>query len=792
MVDDIRKVCIVGSGVMGSGIAAHLANVGIDVLLLDIVPKDVPSELKGLSPRDRKVRNYIVETNFKRMLEAKPPHLYDKRDARRIELGNLEDDIEKMREADWIIEVVVENLDIKRKVFETISRYRKKKSIVSSNTSGIPLRLLKEGLDEEMRAHMLITHFFNPPRYLRLVELVRTNDTDEDVFKFMYHFIRDRVGKGVVEAKDTPNFIANRIGVYGMMKVLSLLPESSLTIKDIDNIFGKPMGRPKSAVFRTADLVGIDTLYHVANNIYEGCPDDPERDLFRPPEFLKTMIDQKLLGAKAGGGFYKRIKKNGQKKILALDVKKMEYFEPEKRKFPSLSAAKSIDDPSERLKTLLAGEDDAARMAWEVFSSTILYTLKIKDEIANNIVDIDRAMRWGFGWDMGPFESLDAIGLDFFTKRLSETSKPVPDDLKDIEDLYRYENMKKLYFDFTQRDYKPVELDPSSFYFDILKSSKEKLVEKNLSASIYDIDDGIFLLEFHSKMNAIDDDIIKMIHRACDIAEKDGRGLVVANDGEHFSAGANLMLILMLSQSGDWDAVNEAVRQFQSATMRLKYSSIPVVSAPHNMALGGGCEVILGSNRVVASPELYMGLVEVGAGLIPAGGGCKEMVIRMQESVQGGFFPPIRKAFELIGFAKVSMSAKNAKKLGYLKSDDIFVFNPDHRIKKAKEIAIKMSENYKSQTPLEEIYLPGKEVELVLVDSLKSMRLRGLISEHDELIGSKLAHILCGGDEAKRWKPVTEQYLLDLEREAFVSLCGEKKSQERMQALLMTGKPLRN
>ncbi|NCU16907.1 3-hydroxyacyl-CoA dehydrogenase/enoyl-CoA hydratase family protein [Pallidibacillus pasinlerensis] len=794
MVQQIRKAAVIGSGVMGSGIAAHLANIGIPTLLYDIVPSELTKdeEEKGLTLDNRQVRNRIVETNKQKLLKQKPAPLTSKDNIALIESVNLEDDLERLKEVDWIIEVVTERLDIKKSVFEKIDKYRKPGSIVSSNTSGISVNAMAEGRSEDFKKHFLGTHFFNPPRYLKLLEVIPTKDTAPEVVTFMQKFGEDVLGKGVVLAKDTPNFIANRIGTYGLLITLREVLQNGYSIGEVDSVTGPLIGRPKSATFRTLDVVGLDTFVHVANNVREQVEGE-EKEVFTVPELLEKMLEKGWLGSKTGQGFY--LKKG--KDILELNPKTLEYEPRKKMKTPSIELAKQQKGTSAKLKTLIYTDDRAGQLLWNVFAPTLIYSAELLYEIADDIVSIDNAMKWGFGWEQGPFEAWDAIGVEKSIDRMEKEGLAVPGWVKEMvgtgfTSFYKEEEGTVYYYD--HGEYKRVPQNEKEINLRLLKK-QNRVIQKNSGASLIDIGDGVALLEFHSPNNAIGLDIIQMINRAIDEVEKNYKGLVLANQGKNFCVGANIALMLMEAQDDNFDELDFVIRQFQQAMMKIKYSAKPVVAAPHQMALGGGAEVILPAARIQASPESYIGLVEVGVGLIPGGGGTKELYIKHLNSLPKGVKVDLQnvanKVFETVAMAKVSTSAEEARENGFLNNLDRISKNPDHRIYDAKQWVIELHDNGYVPPVRKKVPVVGETGYATLLLAAQGMHLSGYISEYDLHIAKKLAYVLAGGNLPYGTK-VDEQYLLDLEREAFISLISEIKTQQRMQYMLMKGKPLRN
>ncbi len=793
---DFKKIAVIGAGVMGSTIAAHLANAGMDVLLLDIVPKELSEEDKkaGLTMEDKRFRNKFAQMGLERALKSKPAAFYLPEYAKLIEIGNLEDDISKLKECDWIIEVVIENMDIKKQLFkEKIIPNYTPGTIVSTNTSGLSVNEMAEVMPEEMRKHFLVTHFFNPPRYMRLMEIVPCKYTLPEVVEKIAHFSKNRLGKGIVYAKDTPNFVANRIGVFSIFNCFKIMTEMEMTIEEVDAVAGPPTARPKSAAFRTCDLVGIDTLVHVGKNSYELLVNDESREIFQIPDFVQKLVDRKHLGNKTGIGFYKKEKENGKSVIYFYDYKKDEYVKATRPKFPSVESVKMIDDPKLRLKTLLQNKDKAALFAWRNLRDTLLYSYRRIPEIADDIVNVDNAMKWGFNWELGPFEIFDAIGVKYFCKRCKEENIELPEGLEEIERFYKFENGKKYYWDIVNKEYKEVPMDPTVISIEILKHQNRE-VEKNSDASIIDMGDGVFLIEFHSKMNSVGGGILSMINKAVDRAEREGIGLVIGNQGKTFSAGANLMLLATAIAEGAWDDINLMVKNFQKTSMRIKYARVPVVAAPFHMVLGGGCEFCLHADAINALAETYMGLVEMGVGLIPAGGGTKELCVRaieMAKRYNTDVQPFIVKYFMNIGTAKVSMSAAELFDMGYMRHGDSITMNPDNLLYDAKQKVLALARNYRPDKPKTDLKAPGRDIAATIKSQLFNMKHGKFITEYEEYMGQILADVITGGD-VPAGTLITEEYILDLEREAFLKLCGQKKTLERIQHMLKKGKPLRN
>jgi len=792
----IKRVGVLGAGVMGATIAAHLANAGLEVLLLDMVPRDLKEEEKGqgLTLESPEVRNRIVNGGLEAVAKMKPAAFYLKEYVRQVETGNFDDDIARLRECDWVVEVVVENMAIKKKLFtEKVVPNLAEGAILSTNTSGLSVNEMAAVLPEAVRRNFLVTHFFNPPRYMRLLEVVGCRDTDPALLASMADFLARRLGKGIVYAKDTPNFIANRIGVYAIYKSIRHMLDMELTVEEVDAVAGPATARPKSAAFRTADLVGIDTLMHVGNNSFELLPGDEEREVFRVPEFMVKMVEGGLLGNKNKKGFYRKEKGDGGSQVFYFDYNTGGYLPAVKPKFASVEAVKQIDDPAQRLKMVVAGNDKAAEFAWRNLRDTLIYTVNRIPEIADDIVNVDNAMRWGFNWEIGPFEMLDALGVAYFVDRAGKDGVAVPEVLKKVERFYTFEGGKKFFYDLLAGEYREVPSSPDRINLDILKRAGG-VVEENGNCSIIDLGDGVFGFEFHSKMNAISGDILAMIHKAVRRTEEEGIGLVVANQGVNFSVGANLMMLAVAIAEGAYDDVNMAVRAFQKATMAVKYARVPVVAAPFGMTLGGGCEFCLHADAINAHAETYMGLVEIGVGLLPAGGGTKEMAMRaiaLAERFDTDVSPFIFKNFQNIAMAKVSMGAAELQGLGYMGEGDTITMNSDHLIADAKQKVIALARNYRPGRPEENLKAPGKSVAASIKSQLWNMRMGGFITPYEAEMGGVIAGVICGGD-VPAGTPITEQYLLDLEREGFLKLCGNKKTAERIQHMLKKGKPLRN
>ncbi|HSK71166.1 MAG TPA: 3-hydroxyacyl-CoA dehydrogenase/enoyl-CoA hydratase family protein [Pyrinomonadaceae bacterium] len=800
---NIGKAAVLGAGTMGAAIAAHLSNAGIPTLLLDIAPKELSEDekKKNLTLESAQVRNRLVTTLFEAAKKLKPAPFMLPDNASLISLGNFEDDISRIKDCDFVIEAVVENLEIKHKIFAEVEKHRKEGSIIASNTSGIPIKQIAEPFSDDFKGHFLGIHFFNPPRYMKLVEIIPTEWTKPEVSCSIFGFLNQRLGKGVVPAKDEPNFIANRIGTFGMMATVHEMLDMGFTPTEVDQMTGKAIGHASSATFRTSDLVGLDVLAHVNKNLYPAVPNDEDREVFQLPDVIEKMLEKKLLGDKTGGGFYKKSKDaEGNRQILELDLETFEYKPQEKTKFPSLEAAKNIEDKEKRIKTLVWGKDNVAEFLWKTMSRTFRYAANRIPEIADTIVEIDNAIKWGFGWEIGVFETWDAVGVKESVERMKAENQPVPENVQKMlnsgaESFYKTENGERFYFDLTSGEYKKI---PEQEGVIILKSVKERsgVIKKNAGASLIDLSDGVACLEFHSKMNAIGGDTVQMMNFAIDEVEKNFKGLVIGNQGGNFSAGANIMLLLLAAQEEEWDDINIMIRQFQNAVMRLRYSAKPVVTAPYGLTLGGGCEVTMHGDKVRAAAETYIGLVEVGVGLIPAGGGTKELTMRAMDLAKrtpdADPLAFLKKTFELIGMAKVATSAQEARAFGILRPSDAISMNGDRLIADAKQEVLNLdASGYVQPVERTDILALGEQGQAAMKLALYMMKRGGYISEHDELIGKKLAKVMSGGD-LNHQTNVSEQYLLDLEREAFLSLCGERKTQERIAHMLKTGKPLRN
>ena len=793
----IKHVTVLGSGIMGSGIAAHFANIGVQVLLLDIVPFELTEaeQKKGLTKEDKAVRNRIATENFVKLQKSSPALLYSPKFAERITVGNFDDDLEKIKKTDWIIEVVVERLDIKKSVYEKIEQHRKPGTLVSSNTSGIPIHFLIEGRSDDFKKYFAGTHFFNPVRYLPLLEIIPTPETDPEIIKFYMEYGAKFLGKATVEAKDTPAFIANRIGVFSMMNLLHEVQNLGLNVSDIDKLTGPVIGRPKSATFRTADVVGLDTLVMVANGVRDSKAEANDfNDVFALPKYIQTMIDNKWLGSKTEQGFYKKIKNaEGKSEIHGLNLDTLEYELQGKSDFPTLELTKSIDKPIDRFKVLVGGKDKAGELYRKSLGALFAYVSHKVPEISDEVYKIDDAMRAGFGWENGPFEIWDAVGVQKGIELAKEAGYEVSDWVKTVASFYKVNDEgQTIYFDKNSGNYNMI---PGQESFIILENiRKNKTLWSNSGSAIQDLGDGIINFEIRSKMNSLGGEVLDGLNRAIDLAEKDYEGLVIGNQGANFSVGANLAMILMMAIDQDWDDLNMAIAYFQKSMMRVRYSSIPVVVAPHGMTLGGGCEMTMHADRVVAAAETYIGLVETGVGVIPGGGGTKEMALRVSREFHSDDVKNnrLRDMFMNIAMGKVATSAYEAYDMGILENHkDIVVVNKNRQIKTAKMMALSLAEHGYTQPIEQKVKVLGRDALGMFLVGTDQMLTGKYISEHDKLIADKLANVLVGGNLSEP-TVVTEQYLLNLERETFLQLCGERKTLERIQFMLTKGKPLRN
>jgi len=786
---------------MGSGIACHFANIGVEVLLLDIVPRELndAEKKKGLTLEDKAVRNRIVNEDLQKAIKSNPAPLYHKDFAKRISTGNLEDDISKVKTADWIIEVVVERLDIKKQVFENLDKHRTPGTLITSNTSGIPIKFMSEGRSEDFQKHFCGTHFFNPPRYLKLFEIIPGPKTSTEVLEFLNGYGEKFLGKTSVVAKDTPAFIGNRIGIFGIQSLFHQVKEMGLTVEEVDKLTGPVIGRPKSATFRTVDVVGLDTLVHVSKGIYDNVPDDEEHGIFQIPGFIDTMMEKKWLGSKSGQGFYKKVKNDdGSSEILSLDLDSMEYRKSKKASFGTLEKTKSVDKVTDRFPILIKGEDKAGEFYRKNFGAMFAYVSKRIPEITDELYKIDDAMKAGFGWDNGPFEIWDAVGVKKGIELIKDLGKEPAAWVNEmleagVDSFYTIKDGNTYYYDIPQKKHVKVPGQDSFIILDNIRKTSE--VFKNNGVVVEDLGDGILNVEFISKMNAVGGDVLAGINKAIDIAEKDFDGLVIANQGKNFSVGANIGMIFMMAVEQEYEELNAAVKYFQDTSMRIRYSAIPVVVAPRGMTLGGGCEFTLHADRVVAAAESYIGLVEFGVGVIPGGGGSKEMAMRASDSFKKDDVElnRLQEYFLTIGMAKVSTSAYEAYDTGILqKGKDIVIVNEARQIAAAKAVARFMADQgYTKPIPRTDVKVLGKQALGMFLVGTDQMVAGNYISEHDKKIANKLAYVMAGGDLSEA-SYVSEQYLLDLEREAFLSLTGERKTLERLQHMIQKGKPLRN
>ncbi len=789
----IKKAVVLGSGIMGSRIACHFANIGVEVLLLDIVPKDLSEDEK----KNKRSRNKIVDSSLQTAIKSNPSPLFDKSDAKLISTGNFDDNLKEIEDADWVIEVIVENLEIKKSLFEKVEKYRTPGTLITSNTSGIPIHLMLEGRSEDFQKHFCGTHFFNPPRYLRLLEIIPTTKTDPDVIDFFMHYGDLYLGKETVLCKDTPAFIANRIGVYAMMSIMHAIDEISLTVNEVDKLTGPVIGHAKSATFRTSDLVGLDTMVNVSNNLYAALDKDESRAAFKLPKVVKELSDKNWLGDKTGQGFYKKTKQNGKTEILELNLKTLEYEPKTKAKFEVMDKTKNVEDVRERLPILLKDEGKAGTFYKKSFYDLFKYCSYRIPEIADELYRIDQAVASGFAWEIGPFESWDALGVvDTVAKMKEEGFQPATwvDEMLAAghTSFYKFADGKKQYYDIPSKSYKVIPGTEGLIFLDGFKENN--IVWEKPGATIYDIGDGILNLEFHTKMNSIDSDVIEGINTGITMAEKDFKGLVIGNEGQNFSAGANLAMLFMYAVDQEFDEIDLMVRTFQQTMTRARFSSIPVVSAPSGLVLGGGCELSLHCDAIQAHAESYVGLVEVGVGLIPGGGGTKEMTMRSADEFIPGDpeLNTLQEYFMNIATAKVATSAEEARKMNILRDKDQITLNRRRLITEAKQKAIDLYESgYTQPVPRKDIKVQGQSGLAMFHAGINAMKFGSYISEHDEKIAQKLAWIMSGGDLSQPTR-VSEQYLLDLEREAFLSLCGEPKTLERIQSILFKGKPLRN
>ena len=802
---NIKKAAVLGAGVMGASIAAHLTNAGIGCVLLDIIPPDLTDEdnRKGLTEKSREWRNRFAAKGLDAALKSRPASFYTKKNASMIKVGNFEDNLTWLSDVDWVIEVVIENLKIKQELFARVEKVIKPDCIVSTNTSGIPIKDISANFGPKLKKNFMGTHFFNPPRYMRLLEVIPGEETKKEIVDYMVEFCERVLGKGVVICKDVPNFVGNRIGVFDISNAVRLMAEKKMRIDEIDAVIGKALGRPGSAIFGTLDLVGLDTGHHVMKNLYDAVPNDEMRDIFIPSDVMNTMMERKWLGNKTKQGFYKRVPGDkGKKEKLVLDYTTMEYVPATRPKFESISQAKKMeDDVPKMIRTVFDGTDKAADLAREYLCNNFIYAANRVPEICDSIVAIDNAMKWGYNHQLGPFETWDAVGVRAAVAVMKKMGKQVPKKIEEMldagfESFYTKKGDELYYYDFETKSYVKLKENAKIIVLPALKDRK-KIVKQNPGASLIDIGDGVVCLEFHTKMNSVDQYTVQMMMDGCDIVEKDFAGMVVGNHATNFSVGANVFMVLVGAQKGDWDVLEKMVEDFQNANMRMKYLSRPVVTAPAGMALGGGCEIAMHGAKCQPCGETYIGLVEVGVGVIPAGGGCKEIMVRVTEGIPDGAIEAglnlqhfYSKAFENIAMAKVATSAVEAMELGYIRKTDNISMNRDQQIWDAKQVVLGLSKFYKKSAPAL-IPVMGENFRGMSNSVVYNMRQGNFITEYDVHIAGKLAYILSGGD-CPEGTLVTEQEILDLEREAFLSLCGEQKTQDRIMHLLNTGKPLRN
>jgi 3-hydroxyacyl-CoA dehydrogenase len=806
MAYEIKKAAVLGAGVMGATIAAHLTNAGIECDLLDIIPFELTDadKAQGLTEKSPAWRNRFAANGLAGVLKSKPAGLFTKKNASMIRVGNFEDNFGWLADADWVIEVVIENLKIKQELFAKVEKVVKPDCIVSTNTSGIPIKEIKANFGAKLKERFLGTHFFNPPRYMKLLEIIPGEETKPEVTAYMTRFCEQVLGKGIVICKDVPNFVGNRIGSFDFSNAIRIMAEKNLRIDELDAIIGKALGRPGTSIFGTMDLVGLDTAHHVSSNLYAALTDDEMREIFAPSELMKKMIELKWLGNKTKQGFYKRTKSpDGKKGKLVLDYHTMEYVPSGKPRFASVSDAKKKTDEgvSATVKVMFNGTDIAAELTREYLCNNFIYAVNRIPEICENIVGIDNAMKWGYNHQLGPFETWDAVGVREAVEVMKKLKKKVPKKIEEMlkkgfESFYMKKEDGRYFYDFETKDYVKLEANPRIILLPELKE-QNKVVRKNASATLVDIGDGVACLEFHSKMNAVDPGMIEMIHESCSIVEKDFVGMVVGNHGTNFSVGANIFQVLIGIQRGDWDIIEKGIVALQSANMRMKYLSKPVVSAPAGMALGGGCEMAMHAAKCQPCGETYIGLVEVGVGVIPAGGGCKELMVRMTEGLPDGVIDAgmnlqqlYAKAFENIATAKVSMSAVEGMELGYIRKTENISLGRDQQLWDAKQVVLGLAKFYRKPKPAL-IPVMGENFRGMAEAVLYNMRHGNFATDYDLHVARKVAHILSGGDCAEGTL-VTEEEILALEREAFLSLCGEKRTQDRIMYMLNTGKPLRN
>lgn len=791
----LQQVAVLGAGVMGAAIAAHLADCGLDVLLLDLPPQELhPDETsRGLTLDDPAVRNRRAVAGIQAALKARPAAFAHPGNAARIVPGNFADDLPRLKDCDWVIEAVLEDPAVKQQLLQQVAPHLGAATILSSNTSGLSINALAEHLPTALQQRFLVTHFFNPPRYMHLLEIVPCAACDPALVDALAEFIAARLGKGVVRCKDTPNFIANRIGAFGLFNAMHHLQELGLTVEEADAVSGPATARPKSAIFRTADLVGLDTLVHVGRNSYRLLENDPQRQMFQPADFLLQMVDAGRLGEKSKKGFYRKEPGKDGAQLFYYDLAARDYAPVQKPQFPCTRATRHLDDPGERLRAVLAGDDKGAQFAWRNLRDTLLYAVQTLPEIADRIEDVDQAMRWGFSWELGPFEMLDAIGVAAFKERLAADGVAVPAALEKADRFYRFDAGQEQAFDPDGIRWRPIRRHPAEIRLDLIKR-RDGAVLTTGNASLVDLGDGVFCLEFHAKMNSISPDMLELLRQAVERAQRDGIGLVLGNQGANFSVGANLAVLGPALAAGDFAAVRAAVSAFQSAALALKYAPVPVVAAPFGLTLGGACELSLHATAITAASETYMGLVEVGVGLLPAGGGCKEATLRAVAQAQlnaTDVSPFLYKAFENIGMAKVSSSAAELFDLGYLRRGDAIVPNRDRLLDAAKAKVLALARTHRPPAPAQQLPAPGRDIAASMKSRLWNLQQGGYISAYDGVIGGTIADILCGGD-LPAGTPVSETWLLELEQEGFLFLCGHEQTAQRIEQMLKTGKPLRN
>jgi 3-hydroxyacyl-CoA dehydrogenase len=801
MVRKIKKTAVIGAGIMGGGIAALLASAGIKILLLDIVSWDLGKKNND----DQDKRNKIVKNGLEAMLKSKPPLLMDRKDVELITIGNLEDDFERLAECDWIVEAIIEKREVKQDLFKRIDQIRKSDTIVSTNTSGLPLRVLSQGLSKEFKQHFLGTHFFNPVRYMRLLEIISGEETLPDVIEFMCDFGERILGKGIVSAKDTPNFIGNRIGVQQIVMATQVMKEYGLSVSEVDSLFGPVLGRPKTALFKTCDLVGLDTLSHVANHTHELIKDDEQRHTFKLPVFFNKMIEKKLLGNKNGAGFYRSEWKDGQKFLKVIDLNNFEYKYVRESTFECLIKAKAAETLAEKIKAVLYGKDKGAQFAWKIVATSLIYAARRIPEIAESIVEIDNAMKWGYNFQMGPFEIWDAIGVKESVDKMESEGFSIPDKVhkmlqKGNRSFYKIENGKKFFYDFGTLNYKERKFSKSIILLSAIKSVG-KTIKTCKSASLVDLGDNVFCCEFHTKMNTINIEIVDFLEESLNFTDKNGVGMIIGNQATRvpgiFSAGGDLKLIGDMAKQGKYDEIEQFIKNVQRVIQNSRYAAFPVVAAPYGLTLGGGCEVCLGAaDKMVAHAELYMGLVEIGVGLLPAGGGClnlwKKFICNVPDLVQGldlaKFFAPV---FKNIAMATVSSSAANARSLGFIGPRDRIVFNIDYLIGEAKKEILHMVDSGYSPPVKRPVKVFGDAAQGLIHMELNNMLSAGYISEYDAFLAKRIGYVISGGD-MRVGGEIDEEVILRLEREAFVDLWKEPKTQARVEHTLKTGKPLRN